>query len=137
MVLDTSVLVSGLLGGSSVPVLKRWRQSEFTLVISPEIYAEYEAVLNRPKFGLPTSLVSELLSFIREQAHWVEPDIQLNPVGSMATVRDPSDVKFLEAAISGEAGVIVSNDRDLLDLGKVRGISIVPPWEFAPGESKR
>jgi predicted nucleic acid-binding protein len=66
VVLDTSVLVSGLLGGSSVPVLERWRREEFRLVISPEIYAEYESVLKRPKFGLPSSLVDELLSFIRE-----------------------------------------------------------------------
>ncbi|MFP4395164.1 MAG: putative toxin-antitoxin system toxin component, PIN family [Anaerolineales bacterium] len=124
VVLDTSVLVSGLLGGSSVPVLRRWRRGEFELVVSPEIYAEYEAVLTRPKFGLPTSLVRELLAFIRVQAHWVEPDIHLN------IVRDTSDDKFLEAAVSGEAGIIVSSDRDLLDLGEVRGISIVPPWEF-------
>jgi putative PIN family toxin of toxin-antitoxin system len=124
VVLDTSVLVSGLLGGSSVPVLKRWRRGEFKLVISPEIYAEYEAVLNRPKFGLPASLVNELLLFIREQSCWVTPDIRLD------IVRDASDNKFLEAAVAGEASIIVSNDRDLLDLEKVRSISILPPWEF-------
>ncbi len=125
VVLDTSVLVSGLLGGSSVPVLESWRREEFILVVSPEIYREYESVLKRPKFGLPPSLVDELLSFVRQRSHWVEPDVELE------IVRDPSDDKFVEAALSGGANTIVSSDRDLLDLKEAEGIPIVSPWEFA------
>lgn len=125
VVLDTSVLVSGLLGGSSVPVLESWRREEFILVVSPEIYREYESVLKRPKFGLPPSLVDELLSFVRQRSHWVEPDIELE------IVRDPSDDKFVEAALSGGANTIVSSDRDLLDLKQAEGVPIVSPWEFA------
>lgn len=125
VVLDTSVLVSGLLGGSSVPVLESWRREEFILVVSPEIYREYESVLKRPKFGLPPSLVDELLSFVRQRSHWVEPEVELE------IVRDPSDDKFVEAALSGGANTIVSSDRDLLDLKEAEGIPIVSPWEFA------
>lgn len=125
VVLDTSVLVSGLLGGSSVPVLESWRREEFILVVSPEIYREYESVLKRPKFGLPPSLVDELLSFVRQRSHWVEPDVELE------IVRDPSNDKFVEAALSGGANTIVSSDRDLLDLKEAEGIPIVSPWEFA------
>jgi len=125
VVLDTSVLVSGLLGGSSVPVLESWRREELILVVSPEIYREYESVLKRPKFGLPPSLVDELLSFVRQRSHWVEPDVELE------IVRDPSDDKFVEAALSGGANTIVSSDRDLLDLKEAEGIPIVSPWEFA------
>jgi len=125
VVLDTSVLVSGLLGGSSVPVLESWRREEFILVVSPEIYREYESVLKRPKFGLPPSLVDELLSFVRQRSHWVEPDVELE------IVRDPSDDKFVEAALSGGANTIVSSDRDLLDLKEAEGIPIMSPWEFA------
>ena len=125
VVLDTSVLVSGVLGGSSVPVLESWRREEFILVVSPEIYREYESVLKRPKFGLPPSLVDELLSFVRQRSHWVEPDVELE------IVRDPSDDKFVEAALSGGANTIVSSDRDLLDLKEAEGIPIVSPWEFA------
>jgi putative PIN family toxin of toxin-antitoxin system len=83
-----------------------------------------ESVLKRPKFGLPSSLVDELLSFIRERSHWIEPDVELE------IVRDPSDDKFVEAALSGEASTIVSSDRDLLDLKEVKGIPIVSPWNF-------
>jgi len=125
VVLDTNVLVSGLLGGAGLPVLKRWRSGGFVLVVSPEIFAEYSAVLSRPKFGLPEWLVSDLLGFIREQAEWVEPDI------GVEVARDPADDKFLAAAIYGQADCVVSGDRDLLDLKVFEGIPIVSPWEFA------
>jgi len=46
VVLDTNVLVSGLLGGAGRPVLERWRAGDCGLVISPEVYAEYKAVLS-------------------------------------------------------------------------------------------
>ena len=56
--------------------------------------------------------------------HWVEPDIALE------IVRDPSDDKFVEAALSGEADTMISSDRDLLDLKDVKGVPIVSPWDF-------
>jgi putative PIN family toxin of toxin-antitoxin system len=124
VVLDTNVLVSGLLGGSGLDVIRRWRQGDFVLVVSPQIFEEYEAVLKRPKFGLPEWLVEELLTFIRERADWVEPESQVE------VVRDPSDDKFLEAAISGRADYIISSDNNLLDLEVFEGIPIIPPWEF-------
>jgi putative PIN family toxin of toxin-antitoxin system len=38
--------------------------------------------------------------------------------------RDPKDDKFLDAAVNGRAGVIVTGDKDLLDLNPNRGIAI-------------
>jgi len=48
-------------------------------------------------------------------------------------VRDCRDVKdniYLELAIAAEARIIVSSDKDLLDLDPWRGIRIVRPSEF-------
>jgi len=45
-------------------------------------------------------------------------------------VRDPSDDKFVEAALSGEADTMISSDRDLLDLKDVKDVPIVSPWDF-------
>jgi putative PIN family toxin of toxin-antitoxin system len=128
VVVDTNVLVSGLLGGSGLDVIRRWRQGDFVLVISPQIFEEYESVLKRPKFGLPEWLVDELLLFIRERADWVEPKAQVE------VARDPDDNKFLEAAIDGQVEYIVSGDNDLLTLETFEGIPIVPPWELAKEE---
>jgi predicted nucleic acid-binding protein len=44
--------------------------------------------------------------------------------------RDPTDDKFLECAVSGEADYIVSADGDLLNLHGVRGIPILDPPAF-------
>lgn len=41
--------------------------------------------------------------------------------------RDPKDEKFLEAALNGRADVIVTGDRNLLDLHAFRGIAILTP----------
>ena len=43
---------------------------------------------------------------------------------------DPTDNKFLEAALFGEADYIVSGDSHLLELKTFRGISILTAREF-------
>ena len=57
VVLDTNVLVSGLLGGAATDVIRRWRAGDVQMVLSPDVMAEYEDVLNRPKFRLPRWVV--------------------------------------------------------------------------------
>ena len=125
VVLDTNVLVSGLLGGTATDVIRRWRAGDFQLILSPAIMTEYEAVLNRPKFDLPRCVVQELLAYIRDQADWVTPEAQ-----DQMIVRDPADNKFLAAAARGRADWLVSADADLLDLKEFEGIPVVSPWEF-------
>jgi predicted nucleic acid-binding protein len=45
VVLDTNVLMSGLFWrGTPARILEAWRGRRFDLLISPEVYAEYERV---------------------------------------------------------------------------------------------
>jgi predicted nucleic acid-binding protein len=44
--------------------------------------------------------------------------------------RDPDDDRVLECALAAGAKVIVSGDRDLLDLGAFRGTPITSPRLF-------
>lgn len=125
IVLDTNVLVSGLLGGTATDLIRRWRSGAFKLIVSEEIVAEYRKVLMRPKFGLPGWVVEELLDYLQSTSTWIEPSGDVK-----ADARDPSDNKFLVAAIVGEADWIVSSDNDLLDIGEFEGIRITSPWEF-------
>jgi putative PIN family toxin of toxin-antitoxin system len=124
-VLDTNVLVSGLLGGTATDVIRKWRARAFELVLTEEIMSEYEAVLNRPQFRLPLWVVQELLDRISQKANWVVPASDIG-----ANARDPSDNKFLEAAVAGQVDWLVSGDNDLLDIEEFEGILIIPPWEF-------
>ncbi|HTV30950.1 MAG TPA: putative toxin-antitoxin system toxin component, PIN family [Xanthobacteraceae bacterium] len=47
--------------------------------------------------------------------------------------RDPTDDKFLELAVSGQADMIVTGDLDLLVLHPFRSIPIIDPAAFIQG----
>lgn len=55
----------------------------------------------------------------------VKPTKRINEIKD-----DPSDNKFLEAAIAGNADYIVSGDKHVLKLKKFKDILIVTPAEF-------
>jgi len=44
--------------------------------------------------------------------------------------RNPNDDKFLEAAINGRAGIILSGDADLVHMHPFRGVSILTPGDY-------
>jgi len=44
--------------------------------------------------------------------------------------RDPHDVKFISCALSSNTKVIVSGDKDLLELNGISGIEILAPHNF-------
>jgi len=50
--------------------------------------------------------------------------------------RDPTDDKFLELAVNGQADLIVSGDADLLALHPFRTIPIIPPAIFVEGAAR-
>ena len=58
---------------------------------------------------------------IRKVVKIVYPKIVVNDV------RDPDDNKIIECTLEAEANVILSFDKDLLDLQKYYGIKIVHP----------
>jgi predicted nucleic acid-binding protein len=45
-------------------------------------------------------------------------------------LRDTKDLVVLEAAVGGNAGGIITGDRDLLVLGEFSGIPILSPQDF-------
>jgi putative PIN family toxin of toxin-antitoxin system len=51
-------------------------------------------------------------------------------VDQIRASRDPNDDKFLEAAVSGRANVVITGDRDLLDLNPFREIPILTPADY-------
>ena len=125
VVLDTNVLVSAVLGGRTAPVLDRWRAGRFTLVVTDDIVREYLIVLRRPKFGLPAEVVDAITAYVFRKAEFVTPVERLTVIAA-----DPADDRFLEAAVAGEAEIIVSGNKHLLDLKTFRQISILTAHEF-------
>ncbi len=44
--------------------------------------------------------------------------------------RDPADDVFVSLAISGDADYIVSNDKHLLELNRIKGVQVIRPDEL-------
>jgi putative PIN family toxin of toxin-antitoxin system len=125
VVLDTNVLISALLGGRSQRVLDLWRAAAFEVIVSTEILSEYLAVIRRPKFKLPPSSIDDISRFLLRYSTSVTPT---EP--SVKAAADPKDDRFLDAALAGQADLIVSGDHHLLDLNPFHGISILTVREF-------
>ena len=73
---------------------------------------------------MPAEMVEEWKNLIIKNSIIVEPSIRLNIIKD-----DPDDNKFLEAGISGNADLIISQDKNLLKLKEYQKIKIISPEE--------
>jgi putative PIN family toxin of toxin-antitoxin system len=105
-------------------VYATFKDGAFTLILSKEMLEELIDVLSRPKFGIDFAEIKNLLHFIKAKATIVE--ITKN----IKACRDHTDDIVLEAAISANANVIVSNDNDLLELNPFEDIPILTTPQF-------
>lgn len=128
VVLDTNVLVSGLLWlGPPHRILELVDAGELTLCMSENLLQELEEVLRRSKFrtiiARRQTTVDELMSSVVSAAEIFEPT-ELEP---MEELRDRDDIQIFECALSADTEYVISGDEDLLVLKKGQGIPIVTP----------
>lgn len=127
VVLDTNVLISGLLSTTSTPAQAVERAiSDGQLLASTATLRELMTKLLSPRFDryVPRERRDGLLLRLAPLIEIVEV------VQRVQASRDPDDDKFLEVAINGRADVVVSGDGDLLDLNPFRGIAILAPAAY-------
>lgn len=114
-VLDTNVLVAAILSphGAPAEILGRWRDGEFEIVVSSKLLAELGAVLARPSIAarVPIEEAEEILSVLAEGAVHREDRDPDRPWS-----RDPKDDFLIELAAVSGAHVLVTGDRDLLEI---------------------
>ena len=127
VVLDTNVLVSALgwRGGNEHELVKKCFQKHLIVVCSPDTIEEFEKVALRPKFDFSPEEIDEFITAILEVCELVIPEETINAVRE-----DPSDNKFLETALAGQADFLITGDKHLLSLKEFKGIKIVKPAEF-------
>jgi putative PIN family toxin of toxin-antitoxin system len=113
-VLDTNVLIAALSSrrGASFALLRWAIDRRFSLLASPALWLEYEAVLKRPEIvrlhQLTLQDVDDVLHALCEVVEPVQSHFLWRP-----QLRDPNDEMVLEAAITGAATHLVSfNLRD-------------------------
>lgn len=108
-VVDTNVLVSGLLHRESVParLLQAMTDGLLVPVVCHEVMAEYRAVLPRPRLRLQADDIDELLALIGATAEWVT----IPPYDGMPSLPDVADWPFIACALAAGCPVVTGNAR--------------------------
>ena len=127
VVLDTNVIVSGLLWGGPP---RRWldfaRQNTIALYTSAVLLAELAEVLAREKFTVP--LVAHGLTpngILRGYAALAQTVAA--PLIARTVPADADDDAVIACALAAKANLIVTGDRDLLVLHPFGEIAILNP----------
>lgn len=126
IVLDTNVLVSGLLTpfGSSGEIVRMVFSGELILCIDARMLSEYKEVLCRPKFKFDKNKIAVLIDFIMQYGQVVSSSPLKRPLP------DPDDEPFLEVAIAGNAKVLITGNKVHYPSASREGIEILSPSEF-------
>ncbi len=116
-VLDTNVTVSALVFDRGVMAWLRhaWQTQLFTPLIDESGMRELVRVLGYPKFRLDEERIRDLLGDYLPHAEVVAPRGE-GRRSRLPLCRDPDDQPFLLLADTGNADVLVTGDKALLDL---------------------
>jgi uncharacterized protein len=129
VVLDTNILVAGLISPSGAPAesCDAWSDGRFDLLTCREQIAELRATLQKPKVAalIHPNRAGRLVKQIRKLAVLVEalPPVKRSP--------DPEDDFLLALCEAGEADYIVTGDKSgLLSLKRHKKTRIISAREF-------
>lgn len=123
--LDSSVLVAAHISRAGVcAALLEDVLLGHDLVLSEFILGELREKLSG-KFGYPDAVCSESVFHLRRAGVVVQPE-SVPP----DACRDPADLAILGTAIAGRCDLLISVDKDLLEIGVYREVVIVKPGEF-------
>lgn len=126
VVIDTNVLVSGLLSpyGAPAGVVRMFIRGDLEMYVDPRIMAEYEEVLKRPKFGFDIRQVGFFTDYIKHAAVFVAAAC------IDAHLKDPDDKPFLEVAIAGSVFCVITGNVKDYPSGKMGSVKILTPERF-------
>lgn len=125
MVLDTSVLVSGLLSstGAAAEVLEHILRGTLFVLFDERILGEYREVFARPEFAVINGEDLESVLFVLTQGG------QVRCTPYPGTLKDEKDRPFIEVAISGKADLILTfNPKDFME---PPGLPVMKPGQWA------
>lgn len=133
VVIDTNVLISGLMGLYTYParVVDLVYVGRFQCIYDDRIIAEYRDVLSRPKFKQVVSEKEQkdLLQYLLYSGtHVLAAPIE---VIRRSSAPDPDDLIFADAAVAGEARYLITGNKKhfLFFADNQWGIEILSPRE--------
>jgi putative PIN family toxin of toxin-antitoxin system len=126
IVLDTNVLVSGLLSPFGPPgeIVRMVSSGAVVLCVDARLLAEYDEVLARPKFGFDTDSVAALMDYIdfRSEVAVSAPLVRRLP--------DSDDEAFLEVASACRADCLVTGNLAHFPPESRAGVTVLSPAQF-------
>jgi uncharacterized protein len=126
IVLDTNVLVAGLLNPFGAPgrLLDAVLSGDLRLAYDDRILAEYRQVQARAGFGFDRAFIAELLTYLEaEGQHITAPPLNTD-------LPDPDDAPFLEVAQAAEADALVTGNIRHYPASARRGVAVLTPTEI-------
>ena len=133
--LDTNVLVSGFATRGLCSDVIRLVFAEHELITAQVVLEEVQRVLKQ-KFNLPKGVIDEILAFLNDQTVQSKP----KTIPSIP-IRDDADRWVLASALEAQADVLVTGDKDLLDVSdQIPDILITDPrgfWNLAKKRAKK
>ena len=125
IVLDTNVLVSGLISGQGPcgQILRLVVADAVQPCLDERILAEYETVLRRASLQIDARDVAGTLELVRARGE------RVTPIPLPMKLPDPSDLPFLEVAASGQAILVTGNARHFPGPARA-GVTVMTPREL-------
>lgn len=126
-VVDPGVLISAVLSkrGAPAALIVELRRQTFELVVSPQLLAELELVLARPKFDVVSP--HDRAAFV--QLVRASSRLEDDPPPRPGVTADPDDDYLVTLAQAAAVEHLVTGDRALL-AGSFEGVVPISPREF-------
>jgi putative PIN family toxin of toxin-antitoxin system len=107
VVIDTNVLVSGLLSpsGNEALIIQAVHQGLLRPCVSAAALAEYAEVLARPKFAFAPDVIAALMAML------VSAGELFVPQGPVPVLPDPDDAMFMRCAEAAQADYLVTGNK--------------------------
>lgn len=124
ILLDTNIIISAIgFGGKPRIILQLILDKKIKAVTSPVLLAELADVVAK-KFPKLADNFEITMKQIKHKFKVIQP------VKTVSMVNDEDDNRVLEAADEGDSDFIITGDKELLELGKFKGIQIVTAMQF-------
>lgn len=124
VLLDTNVLCSAFATRGLCADVLRQVLANHELLIGEVVLAELGSAMRR-KLDLPETVVNQIERFLRRYECIPKPEIPAD-----IDIRDPDDRWIIASALLGNADILVTGDRDLLDAADRFQVTVVDPRGF-------
>jgi len=122
--LDTNVIASATATRGLCADVLRTVIEFHDLVVSDHLVGELMRVL-KDKFGVSSEMVADVVWLLQRDTIAAEA----LPLADLP-LKDPADVAIVSSALNGGADILVTGDKEVLDLKRVGSLQILTPRQF-------